>query len=130
MGQSIVTNTDYDRNVIELFRDQIMPHPHDRSEVICLPQGMQLRWTHKVRSKNGCSGCGGAIYTIYYVNAIVGLCKEQDTKLPIFLEICGEWVIETTEQRIPVVCTLFDADRRGINIDTLTPIDQRKGYKW
>lgn len=129
MGTYITQNDQYDKLFIEMIGDRFLPNPNGQ-DVIQLPQGMQLKWTHYVLSPDGCNTCGsGQLQRTYYVNAIVGDCG-NDTRLPIVLAIPASFVIETATQRVPAVCTLWDSDRRGVDVDTLLPPHLRKNIKW
>lgn len=130
MATGITINDRYDELMIELVGDRLLPHPTIPGEVICLPQGMQLRWKHKVMAPagQGCSACGGMLNTQYYSDAVVGDCKDE--RFPVILAIPAVWIVETSERRLPAVCTLYSTDRRGMDINTLIPPHLRDGIKW
>jgi hypothetical protein len=125
---SFVQNTEYDTLYLEMKGDRMLPAA-DGINIINLPQGMQFKWLHKVGAIDGCNTCGsGMVKYTYYVRAIVGDC--EDKLLAQILAIPQSFVIETRNRRVPSVCTMFDTDRRGTDVDTLVPPHLREGYKW
>ena len=116
---SVVKNERYDTSFIELLRDKVMPHVNG-VDVIELPQGMQLKWTHRVCNVI-CGECGSGTAECYFqAKAIV--CGEE---LPYIMNIPSAWVVETTKQRFPPVRQTWKDEVNGTNINFLVPAHRR-----
>lgn len=123
---SITKNERFDTVFIELISDKFMPHI-DGLNVIELPKGMQLKWTHRT-CNHSCGGCGsGTVSCVYQAVEIV--CGE---KLPYVMNIPSEWVVETSTQRFPPIRTTWYTEVNGYDINILVPphLRDKKSEGW
>lgn len=122
---TVIENTYRDKVYIEMRRDTMLPNPNG-TDMVKLPGQSQLCWTQKT-SQLGCTNCGSGelIAMYYYATGFVG-----SAPFDKILPIPANMVIETTQLRVPNPCTFLSDDKRGVDVDTLTPPHLRKNYVW
>lgn len=125
MPLTIIENTYQEAIFIEMRRDTMLPNPNGK-DLVKLPAQSQLCWTRK-SAQPGCAGCGSGtlIAEFYYATGFVG-----GDRFDNILPIPANLVVETTMKRIPNPCTFLSDDKRGVDVDILTPPHLRKNYVW